>query len=306
MRRLRRRSDIVPVEPKHGAWLASHLPAAAGVLRPGPWRPLRSLAWLITLLVVSMLLLSVQSIVRSFYPNEGLSLGIAFLTVVLVYACYAILVRKFERRPVEELAIEHLPKELLGGVVLGVLLMSAVIGLLWLSGFSELEWGRWSDWPHDTREALGTGLLEELLARLVIFRMLACAFRVKPALVLSALIFGGAHLANPNATLISSIAIAVEAGLLLAGFYLLTGRIWLSVGVHAGWNFSQGGIFGTPVSGMPSDGSLFQSMPAQDVPNWITGGAFGPEGSVIAVLAGSAAFIVTMVVLRRQTPVHAD
>ena len=306
MRRQRKRSDIVPVEPQPGAWLASHLPVATGVLRPGPRRPLRSLAWLFTLLAVSVLLLSVQSIVRSIYPNEGLLLGIAFLTVALVYACYAILVRKFERRPVEELAIGRLPIELFSGVILGVLLMSAVIGLLWFTGFYELEWGRWTDWPHDIREALGTGFLEELLARLVIFRMLACAFRVKPALVLSAFIFGGAHLANPNVTLISCIAIAVEAGLLLAGFYLLTGRIWLSVGVHAGWNFAQGAIFGAAVSGMASDGSLFRSIPARGVSNWITGGAFGPEGSVFAVLAGSAAFFITMLVLRQQALNHAD
>ncbi|WP_176787227.1 CPBP family intramembrane glutamic endopeptidase [Sphingomonas sp. NFR15] len=238
---------------------------------------------------------------RGFYPNQTLLLGIAFLTVALAYGAYALLVRRFERRDVDELAPGRLPIELLGGIALGGLLMTAVVGLLWLAGVYQLVWGRWTDWPHDVRETLGTGLLEELLARLVIFRMLACAFRVRPALALSALIFGGAHLANPHASLISALAIAVEAGLMLAGFYLLTGRIWLSVGVHAGWNFAQGAIFGAPVSGMPSDGSLFRSVPDGAFASWITGGTFGPEGSAVAVAIGSSAFLATMASLKRKT-----
>ncbi|MHA6767445.1 CPBP family intramembrane glutamic endopeptidase [Sphingobium ummariense] len=289
------------VEPPATAWLARHLPVASGVLKPGPRRPLRSVAWLVGLLVALVAILSLQSIVRSVAPNPTLLLGIAFLTVVLAYGAYAGLVRRFEHRLVEELAFTRLPAELVGGVLLGIALMSLIVGALWVFGAYDVTAGRWSDFPHDAREALGTGLLEELLARLVIFRMLACAIRVRPALVFSALLFGGAHLANPHASMVTAAAIAVEAGLMLAGFYLLTGRIWLSVGVHAGWNFAQGGIFGAPVSGMPSDGSLLVSLPRADFPTWVTGGAFGPEGSLVAVIIGAAAFCVTLVALRRET-----
>lgn len=301
MRRLPRRRQAEPVEPPATAWLARHLPVASGVLKPGPRRPLRSFAWLVALLVILVAILSLQSIVRSIAPNPTLLLGIAFLTVALAYGAYAGLVRRFEHRWVEELALRRMPFELVGGLVLGVVMMSLVVGALWLTGAYVVTVGLWSDFLHDVREALGTGLLEELLARLVIFRMLACAIRVRPALVLSALLFGGAHLANPHSSVITAAAIAVEAGLMLAGFYLLTGRIWLSAGVHAGWNFAQGALFGAPVSGMPSDGSLLVSVPASDIPTWLTGGAFGPEGSMAAVIVGAAAFWVTLVALRRET-----
>ena len=64
-----------------------------------------------------------------------------------------------------------------------------------------------------------------------------------------ALIFGALHLANPHASMTAAVAIALEAGLMLAGFYLLTGRIWVSIGVHAAWNFTQGWVFGAAAVG---------------------------------------------------------
>lgn len=281
-------------------WLARHLPVGGGIVRPGQGLWLRSLGWLVAMLVVLVAILSIQSIARAILPDPSLLLGMAFLTVALAYAAYGLLVRRFERRRLVELAPARLPLELAGGMLLGMAMMALVVGLLAASGAYSVTWSRWTDWPHDVREALGTGLLEELLARLVIFRLLASAFRAGPALVVSALLFGGAHLANPHASVISAAAIAVEAGLMLAGFYLLTGRIWLSVGVHAGWNFAQGGIFGAAVSGMASEGSLLRSLPRTDVAAWWSGGDFGPEGSLVAVLVGLAGFVVTLMVLRRQ------
>lgn len=281
--------------------MAARLPPAGGILRAGPWRWLRSVAWMVVLLATLVSILSLQSIVRHFAPDATLLLVIAFVTVVLAYGAYAGLVSRLERRVVQELAPSRMPVELAIGLLVGMALMAIVVGTLALSGAYAISWASWSDWPHDLREALGTGLLEELLARLVVFRLLACAVRVRPALLLSALLFGGAHLGNPHATVISSAAIAVEAGLMLAGFYLLTGRIWLSVEVHAGWNLMQGGIFGAAVSGMASEGSHLRSMPLDGIPDWWSGGAFGPEGSIVAVLVGLSACCTTLGLLRRAT-----
>ncbi len=273
--------------------LGWHLPEPSGVLR-GRRRPLRSLLWLAVLMVILVAILSLQSIVRSFTSNATVILAMAFMTVILAYGGYGLLVRRGERRPVRELAVAPLPGELGLGIAIGLAIMSAVIGVLWLVGVYDISAGVWSDWPHDIRETLGTGLLEELLARLVIFRLLASAFRVKPALVLSAALFGAAHFFNPAASISSTTAIAVEAGLTFAGFYLLTGRIWMSVGAHAGWNFAQGAIFGARVSGMPSDGSLLVSVPRTDAPSWLSGGSFGPEASLLAVAIGLGVFLITM------------
>lgn len=281
--------------------MAARLPPAGGILRAAPWHRLRSLAWMVVLLAILAGILSLQSIVRQFAPDPTLLLAIAFVTVVLAYGAYAGLVSRLERRAVQELATSRMLVEIAMGLLVGMGLMIIVIGTLALSGAYAISWASWSDWPHDLREALGTGLLEELLARLVVFRLLASAWRARPALLLSALLFGAAHLGNPNATVISAAAIAVEAGLMLASFYLLTGRIWLSVGVHAGWNLTQGGIFGAAVSGMASEGSLLRSVPRTGVPEWWSGGAFGPEGSIVAVLVGLAACCTALGLLRRAT-----
>jgi len=253
-------------------------------------------------MVVLVAILSLQSIVRSFTSNATVILTMAFVTVVLAYSAYGLLVRWVERRTVSELALAPLPRELGLGIAIGVVIMSSVIGVLWLVGVYDISAGSWTDWPHDIRETLGTGLLEELLARLVIFRLLASAFGVKPALILSAALFGGAHYFNPAASVSSTFAIAVEAGLTFAGFYLLTGRIWMSVGAHAGWNFAQGAIFGARVSGMASDGSLFVSVPRPGAPLWLSGGNFGPEASLVAVAIGLSVFLFTVERTRAGAP----
>ena len=277
----------------HGDALANRLPPASGLLK-GRMRILRSLVWLMALMICLVAILSLQSIARSFTSNETVILAMAFITVALAYGAYAVLVRWGERRALSELALAALPKELAVGIAIGIAVMSATIGFLALLRIYSISAGDWTDWPHDVRETLGTGLLEELLARLVIFRLLVVAFRLKAALILSAALFGASHFFNPAASFSSTVAIAVEAGLTFAGFYLLTGRIWMSVGAHAGWNFAQGAIFGARVSGMPSEGSLFVTTPRANAPLWLSGGNFGPEASIVAVVLGLAVFFVTL------------
>lgn len=270
-----------------------------GVLKPGRFGWLRALGWMLALLAMLVLVLSLQSIVKSVDPDPGLVLAMAFVCTILAYLGYAGLVRLAERRPVFELAPGKLIIELPLGLAIGAGAMGIVMCLLWMAGLYHIEQGGWTDWAHDLREALGTGLLEELLARLVVFRLVARAFGSTASLVVSAIAFGLAHLGNDNATVFSSLAIAVEAGLMLAGFYLLTGRIWLSVGVHAGWNLTQGGVFGARVSGLVSDGSLFQSAPTPGSSTVLSGGAFGPEGSIAAIAVGLLIFAATMALRSR-------
>jgi uncharacterized protein len=92
---------------------------------------------------------------------------------------------------------------------------------------------------------------------------------------------------NPHATIVSSLAIAIEAGVLLAVAYAATGRLWLPIGIHIGWNFTEGRIFGVPVSGFPAVPSLFRGTVSG--PDFLTGGTFGLEASLLAVLVCSVA-----------------
>lgn len=127
---------------------------------------------------------------------------------------------------------------------------------------------------------------EELMFRGILFRWIDEKWGFAAALVVSALLFGLIHITNDNATLWSSIAIAIEAGLLLGAAYKYSGTLWVPIGIHWTWNFSQGNIFGFEVSGTDAGASLIHS--AREGSVWLTGGAFGAEASVIAVVVGAA------------------
>lgn len=129
------------------------------------------------------------------------------------------------------------------------------------------------------------GVFEETLFRGILFRFLEEGFGSWIALTLTALFFGLSHWGNPNATVWSALAIALEAGILFGAVYMATRSLWIAMGLHTAWNFLQGNIFGVAVSGngAPTD-SLFRPI-IQGNP-WLTGGAFGIEASVIAVVLG--------------------
>jgi uncharacterized protein len=273
--------------------------AMSGVLGDGKLAWLRSLTWMLLCLAIIAFVISLQTIVRSIGANPSLILAMAFVCTILAYLSYAGLVRWGERRLVTELQLSFLPIELVAGILIGSAAMFVVILCLWLPGWYSIQPGHWTDCAHDIREALGTGFLEELLARLVIFRLLVRAFGTTAGLIVSAAVFGAAHFGNDHATVYSSLAIAVEAGLMLASFYILTGRIWMSVGAHAGWNFVQGSVFGARVSGMGSTGSLLVSDPVTGASRVLTGGSFGPEASAPAICIGLLVFAGTLVLARR-------
>jgi membrane protease YdiL (CAAX protease family) len=98
--------------------------------------------------------------------------------------------------------------------------------------------------------------------------------------ILSALIFGFLHIWNPNATLFSSVSIALTAGVILAMLYVITRRLWVPIGLHIGWNLTLGGVYGAPVSGGEPGGIVVSDFTG---PDWLTGGAFGPEASIITL-----------------------
>lgn len=194
---------------------------------------------------------------------------------------YHSFVRLVERRPVVELWSPGAFGEAATGAAIGVGLFSAVIGMLFLLGsYTATVATSSSGVVPALMAAVMAGVTEELLIRAVAFRILESWLGSWLALGASAVLFGLMHLPNPQATALSSLAIALEAGVMLAAAYMVTRRVWLAVGIHVAWNFTQSGIFGVPTSGMASAGYLEGTLHGSPL---LSGGAFGPEASVVAV-----------------------
>jgi CAAX protease family protein len=214
----------------------------------------------------------------------GLSLSSteASLAVVLVIV-YLASVRWIERAPLPEQGGRWAWTGLLGGAGLGMALFAAVMLLLLLAGvyrISGVTAGRVV--TAGAALALMTAITEEVLFRGMFFRALAGTVGTWWALAVTSAFFGAAHAFNPGATVVSSVAVALEAGVLLGAAYAVTGQLWLPIGLHAGWNFAEASIFGMTESGVVHGRGVLRG--ALHGPTILTGGAFGPEATVVALV----------------------
>jgi membrane protease YdiL (CAAX protease family) len=213
---------------------------------------------------------------------------------------YLVLVRLIEKRRPEELAWRKLLPHGLAGFAGGAVLLASVFGVLSLAGaYRIVDLNPGVNWALGVLViGLGAGISEEIIFRGVLFRITDQALGLWPALGISALFFGGVHMGNPNATVWTSAAIAVEAGILLGMLYHVTQSLPACIGVHAAWNLFEGTVFGSAVSGVPTRESLF--VPQFSGPEWLTGGSFGIEGSVITVALCLGAAAGLLVAQRRR------
>lgn len=179
-------------------------------------------------------------------------------------------------------------RDTLRGAVLGAALFTAVALELAVTGHYRIVavHPKPALWFAAAIAVLGAAL-EELLFRGVLFRIVDEWAGLWIALGVSAVLFGLAHASNPGATWISSLAIAVEAGVLLGVAFAVTKNVWFPIGLHFAWNFCEGPLYGAQISG----GSFFSSLVTAriDGPAWLTGGAFGPEAGAPAVITCLAA-----------------
>lgn len=180
------------------------------------------------------------------------------------------------------------PRELGQGLGLGLLLaVSVLAGMTLLGG---VEWsadgGSVLAWLAGALGAAAFLALpaaaEEALLRGYPLQALTEAWGGGWALVTTSAVFGALHLGNPGATALGT-ANTMAAGLFLGALYLRTGSLWWATGAHLAWNWGLGFLADLPVSGLViADAPLVDARSAG--PGWLGGGAFGPEGSVVATV----------------------
>lgn len=284
------RDNQADVLSRHDNTSASEKPPKEGNTSPGCLlrilrvpvvRIMVGTAWLIVAIIMASLLAELVPIHNSHLKD--------FLSMVLVlmaaYGAYVSFVHIIERRSAGELAFSGATLELAWGILTGAALFIIIIGFLWALGYYSVEgFNPWMVIMPVFISSVLAGFVEEVFFRGVLFRISEESLGTWLALILTALIFGLMHGGNPNATLLTTSAITIEAGVLLGGAYVITRRLWFVTGVHFAWNFVQGGVFGVPVSGHEFQGLIEGTLTG---PTLLTGGEFGVEASIVTVIVCS-------------------
>jgi len=242
---------------------------------------------LLIVMLVVMALAQKATVALSDSGPLDLVAGVAVSAVTLF--CYVRLSKFAERREsVGELPRDRAWSGLLWGIAVGTGAFLATMLII-------LAFGGWNVTSGNPGKLLATAgvmactaVTEEVVFRGVVLRLVEARFGTWIALVVSAVVFGAAHLAgsseaDPGTMLWGALAIVLQGGVLLGAGYIATRALWLPIGIHFAWNLVEAG-FGTVVSGKTSEfGSLAHTTLSG--PTWLTGGSFGPEAGLPAILS---------------------
>lgn len=222
-----------------------------------------------------------------------IAMAIAGFAVYIGYAHF------IERRAVSELSLTGMGRQFGIGLLVGAGLYAACEGVLIALGIYRIDGlNPWSYMLPAIAMAVSSSVFEELLFRGVLFLSVEKWFGSWVALVVSSLVFGLTHLMNAQGTLEGALYIAVEAGILLAAAFMLTRRLWLSIGFHMAWNYTQQAIFASIVSGNDAAPGLIRSTIKG--PDYLTGGSFGVESSVLALVLCTSTGIAMLIMAKRR------
>lgn len=275
-----------------------------------PAQPLRRKMWefplvamMVALVLIGLTLWAVQwllyyAVPVGLDPNvEAVVRGLA--GVGAVFIVYKLLITRLGRERRDDLPLAGAFGDTTLGLGAGAAIFSVVVALAAVLGaYRVFGWGTLEGWlPFFMAGGVFAGFVEEVIFRGILFRWIEEFAGSWAALAVSSMLFGLAHWMNPNASLFSTIAIAIEAGILLGGAYMLTRSLWLAIGIHAGWNLTQGLIFDVSVSGIEVDGLVEAGLKGNDL---LTGGAFGLEASIFALVVATAAGVWLVLQARKE------
>lgn len=255
----------------------------------------RLVLFIATFMVLSYLLLSIllgllglgKTAVENQTGLQALLLSSYSLLPLLIATWF--MTRVVEGRPFVSVGLSFKTsslRELLWGVFIGggiisvFFLIGFVVSLFEVSGlFATSQFGK--DLPIYFIAILLAAASEEFLFRGYPFQTLSEGIGIYPTLFLTAFIFGSFHRLNPHVTTLGLVNDGL-AGILLGLAYIKVKSLWLPFGIHFSWNFFQGIVYSFPVSGIEFEARLFEIEMGK--PAYLTGGAFGPEGSIITTI----------------------
>jgi len=270
----------------------------ARVDHPGPTAEHRLRRWRFPVLLLAMfvVLFANAGINLLVAPVPALAFPVGIGLAVGIVICYRWLCRTVEGRPeVPELATTGMWRPLRRGALLGFCLFTTLMLLIAMfGGWDHVAWGSFG-FVGTIGLTASVAVAEETLYRGVLFRIMEERTGTVFALVASSLIFGLTHMVNSGATLWGTLSIALTGGFLITAAYVLTRSLWLPIGLHFAWDFTHAGVFGAALSGSGSHpGSLLHVTLSG--PSVLTGGAFGPEASLFALLV---CLVPTVYLLRK-------
>jgi len=249
-----------------------------------------------------------------FSQNKMIVIVGSILLSALVLFLYYGWVRMFEGGTEEDVRLKDLAedvrlKDLLPetgkGLLIGLFYFIVVVGIMMVFGFYQIKSIHFDGYTQFAQFSffLTVAVGEEIIFRGIMFRMIDERWNTWVALIVSTIVFGLVHASNPSATWWSTLAIALESGVLLGASYKYSGSLYLPIGIHWAWNYTQGNIFGFAVSGNDSGSSIITSQ--VEGPELFTGGAFGAEASIIAVVVGMlfASWFIWKICQRKNTEV---
>lgn len=242
----------------------------------------------------------VQAILGFITINEDIeNLLVSILAAAAALVTYFFLFTFYENRKIDELSTSHFLNNSVTGLLIGFLFLSIVILIMYFGkAYTILFVNPVSFLIPALALGISSAVFEEILFRGILFRITEEKLGSVWALIISSSFFGIAHLGNPNSTLFSAIAITIEAGLLLGAAFIYSKNLWLPIFIHFAWNFSEGGIYGAIISGSGLKKSWISSNISG--PDLLTGGEFGPENSLQAVILGLLAGIMFLWMAQKQ------
>jgi membrane protease YdiL (CAAX protease family) len=252
------------------------------------WRRIVDFPLMAMLIAVALFILAVTAanlIARVLPPSstiEGLALRAA-VYIALACAVYKLVIVRLGDRPRDDLQLRDAAPSLFIGCVLGFFLFCALAGIAALFDvYNVLGWNGAGELPRDLiLIGILPAFMEELFFRGILFRWIEELGGTWTAFAVTSALFGAGHAFNPGATLASSFATMIGAGVLLGSVYVLARNLWAPIGLHGAWNFTQGFVFGAPVSGKVVHGLVQADVSG---PILLSGGAFGLEASMIVVV----------------------